>query len=40
MGVRIMQYRAKLIGGEVEIQVPAEGGTIVVCKFQEQNFHE
>jgi len=40
MGVRIMQYRAKLIGGEVEIQIPAEGGTIVVCKFQEQNFHE
>ena len=40
MGVRIMQYRAKLIGGAIEIQVPAEGGTIVVCKFQEQNFHE
>ena len=40
MGLRIMQYRAKLIGGVIEIQVPDEGGTIVVCKFQEQNFHE
>jgi PAS domain S-box-containing protein len=40
MGLRIMQYRAKLIGGAIEIQVPDEGGTIVVCKFQEQNFHE
>ena len=35
MGLRIMRYRAKLIGGQMEFQVSAEAGTKVICNFQE-----
>ena len=35
MGLRIMRYRAKLIGGQMEFQVSAEAGTRVICNFQE-----
>ena len=31
MGVHIMQYRARAIGGRLEIQPAAEGGTVVSC---------
>ena len=31
MGVRIMQHRARMIGGSLEIQRPPAGGTVIVC---------
>ena len=31
MGVRIMQHRARMIGGTLEIRRAAAGGTVVVC---------
>lgn len=40
MGLRIMQYRANLIGGQIEFHGSAEGGTTVVCNFQEQLSHD
>lgn len=36
MGLRIMKYRAGLIGGRLDIQVRPEGGTEVVCQFTER----
>ena len=33
MGLRIMNHRAKTIGGELTIRRRAEGGTLVVCAF-------
>lgn len=32
MGARIMGYRAKAIGGELRIERPVEGGTVVICR--------
>ena len=34
MGLRIMQYRAGLIGGSLVVQRDPEGGTSVVCSIQ------
>ncbi len=34
MGLRIMQYRASLIGGSLAIQRDLDGGTSVVCSVQ------
>jgi two-component system, LuxR family, sensor kinase FixL len=34
MGMRIMRYRAKLIGAKFTIETPARGGTRVVCRVQ------
>lgn len=31
MGLRVMQHRARMIGGTVEIEPGAEGGTVVTC---------
>lgn len=31
MGVRIMQHRARMIGGSLEIRRAATGGTVIVC---------
>jgi hypothetical protein len=31
MGVRIMHYRARIIGGTLEIRVGLDGGTVVTC---------
>lgn len=31
MGVRIMHYRARIIGALLEIQTPPEGGTLISC---------
>ncbi len=31
MGLRIMRYRAELIGGSLSVQAAAAGGTIVQC---------
>ncbi len=33
MGLRIMQYRASMIGGLLDVQRRKEGGTIVTCRF-------
>lgn len=33
MGLRIMRYRAGVIGGELKIEPGREGGTVVVCRF-------
>lgn len=33
MGIRIMKYRAKMIGGEVVVQNSSKGGTEVLCLF-------
>jgi signal transduction histidine kinase len=33
MGIRIMKYRARMIGAEVDIAARPEGGTEVVCRF-------
>jgi signal transduction histidine kinase len=31
MGVRIMHYRARILGGTLEIRPGAERGTVVTC---------
>jgi signal transduction histidine kinase len=33
MGLQVMEYRARLIGGELRIQAGAKGGTSVQCLF-------
>src|SRR5262249_39552059 len=33
MGIRIMKYRARMIGAEVEVASRPEGGVEVVCRF-------
>ncbi len=34
LGLRIMHYRARRIGGTLDIKAPAEGGTRVTCSFR------
>ena len=36
MGLNIMQYRARMIGGQLVIAPRPSGGTIVACSFQQQ----
>jgi len=36
MGLRIMQYRAAMVGGALSVQNGAEGGTSVACTLQQQ----
>jgi len=33
MGLKIMRYRASMIGGTLDIQPREEGGTMVICRF-------
>jgi signal transduction histidine kinase len=33
MGLRVMHYRAGLIGGQVIVQTRKEGGTEVICRL-------
>jgi signal transduction histidine kinase len=33
MGLRIMQYRAKMIGADVEVERRVAGGTAVICRY-------
>jgi signal transduction histidine kinase len=39
MGLSIMQYRARTIGGELEVAPRPEGGTIVACTFHQKTPH-
>lgn len=39
MGMSIMQYRARTIGGELEVAPRPEGGTIVACTFHQKAPH-
>jgi nitrate/nitrite-specific signal transduction histidine kinase len=34
MGLKIMKYRARMIGAEIEVSRRAEGGTTVTCRYQ------
>ena len=36
MGLRIMRHRARLIGGQLTIQCPSGGGTVVNCTLKGQ----
>jgi len=36
MGLRIMQYRARMIGGSLKIEHGPNGGTVVVCLFHQE----
>lgn len=40
MGLSIMQYRARTIGGQLEVAPRPEGGTIVACSFHQQMPHK
>src|SRR5205807_8443194 len=40
MGVRIMRYRAALIGASLEIGAGENGGTVVVCTVQQGENNE
>ena len=33
MGLRIMERRARMVGGRLVIETPAQGGTLVSCYF-------
>ncbi len=37
MGLRIMHYRARIIGGALEIRLGPEGGTVVTCSVPIEN---
>ena len=39
-GLRIMRYRARAIGGDVEIRRISTGGTLVICTVRGQNQHQ
>jgi len=34
MGLRIMKYRARMIGAQIEVSPRDEGGTIVTCRYR------
>jgi signal transduction histidine kinase len=34
-----MLYRAKMLGGSLEVRRSAKGGTVVACSFPELEFH-
>lgn len=36
LGLKIMQYRARRIGGSFEIQAAPKGGTVVTCSFSQK----
>jgi signal transduction histidine kinase len=40
MGLLIMGYRAKMIGGSLEVRPGADGGTSVCCKFPASNLEK
>jgi nitrate/nitrite-specific signal transduction histidine kinase len=34
MGLRIMRYRAKMIGASIDVRPNEAGGTIVTCRYR------
>jgi two-component system, LuxR family, sensor kinase FixL len=40
MGLHIMNYRAKMIGGKIEILRRPEGGTVVICSLPSRSGKE
>jgi nitrate/nitrite-specific signal transduction histidine kinase len=40
MGLQIMERRAEMINGSLDIRRGAEGGTIVTCEFPNKNTHD
>lgn len=36
LGLNIMSYRARLVGGNLAVSQPAEGGTMITCVFPQQ----
>lgn len=38
LGLRLMRYRASMIGARVEVCRPAEGGTAIVCRLRRPDF--
>jgi PAS domain S-box-containing protein len=36
MGLNIMRYRARMIGGTLEVSRGSQGGTIIACSFQQK----
>ncbi len=40
MGLRIMQYRARMIGGAFEVRPAPGGGTVVTCRFVPTSVHQ
>jgi len=39
MGIRIMKYRARMIGATVVIRAPPDGGAEVICRFMREPRH-
>jgi len=39
LGLQIMNYRSKMIGGTLQVERAPEGGTIVICQFQTGTGH-
>jgi signal transduction histidine kinase len=37
LGLRIMSYRANMVGGTLEVGPGGRGGTVVRCRFPMQN---
>ena len=33
LGLRIMSYRANMVGGSLEIRAALRGGTVICCRF-------
>jgi signal transduction histidine kinase len=38
LGLSIMRYRARLVGGELEMSEPEKGGTLVACTFPQREW--
>lgn len=40
MGLKTMQYRAKVVGGQLTVESDEQAGTTVICNFRESASHE
>jgi signal transduction histidine kinase len=39
LGLNIMSYRARLVGGNLAIEQAPGGGTLITCTFPQQRWH-